>query len=55
LGDLDALQELLSIRPDFAAMARTELEEWFSPDLVQSFLTGLRKAGLDHDQLRPRD
>ena len=42
-----ALQELLAIRPEFATAAREELEKWFEPDLVEHFLDGLRKAGLE--------
>jgi serine/threonine protein kinase/tetratricopeptide (TPR) repeat protein len=51
LGELDsarkALKELLSIRPGFASTARAELEKWFDPALVESFMTGLHKAGLE--------
>ena len=42
-----ALRELLSIRPDFATAAHQELEKWFELDLVEHFLEGLRKAGLE--------
>jgi TolB-like protein/tetratricopeptide (TPR) repeat protein len=41
-----ALQELLAIRPDLAASARGELAKWFQPDLLERFVDGLRKAGL---------
>ncbi|HET6266761.1 MAG TPA: tetratricopeptide repeat protein, partial [Acidobacteriota bacterium] len=41
-----ALQELLRIRPDFAAAARTEGDKWWKPEFVESFIDGLRKAGL---------
>ena len=36
------------MKPDFAATAREEFEKWFGPgELVEHFLDGLRKAGLD--------
>jgi TolB-like protein len=52
LGELQAartaLRQLLALKPDFAATARDELEKWFGPgELVEHFLDGLRKAGLD--------
>ncbi len=51
LGDREkasrALKELLEIRPDFAARARTDLERWFENEYVESILDGLRKGGLD--------
>jgi TolB-like protein len=42
-----ALQELLAIRPEFATAAREELGKWFDPDLVEHFVDGLCKAGLE--------
>jgi hypothetical protein len=51
LGDLDAaqiaLRELLAIRPEFGSNARAEFSKWFQSDLVESYLDGLRKAGLE--------
>ncbi len=52
LGELEgarvALQQLLVMKPDFAATARETSEKWFGPgELVEHFLDGLRKAGLD--------
>jgi tetratricopeptide (TPR) repeat protein len=51
LGDVSAaresLRELLAIRPDFATSARAELGKWFQPDLLERYLDGLRKAGLE--------
>ena len=52
LGELEAartaLLQLLAMKPDFAATAREELEKWFGPgELVEHFLDGLRKAGLE--------
>ncbi len=51
LGDHAAagkfLQELLATRPTFPAGARRDLENWFDTELVEHFLDGLRKAGLE--------
>jgi TolB-like protein/Tfp pilus assembly protein PilF len=41
-----ALRDLLKLRPGFAADVRTEFEKWWEPEYVESFLEGLRKAGL---------
>ena len=41
-----ALRALLTIRPDFAAVARQELGKWWQPQLVEHLIDGLRKAGL---------
>jgi hypothetical protein len=42
-----ALRALLTIKPDFAAVARDELSKWWEPELVQHLIDGLRKAGLE--------
>ena len=43
-----ALLQLLAAKPDFAAAAREELGKWFGPgEVLEHFLDGLRKAGLD--------
>jgi TolB-like protein/Tfp pilus assembly protein PilF len=43
-----ALRELLSLKPDFAAVARDDYAKWFGPgEHVEHVLDGLRKAGLD--------
>ncbi|HXZ18346.1 MAG TPA: hypothetical protein VEG63_00240, partial [Candidatus Acidoferrales bacterium] len=42
-----AVQDLLALRPDFAAVARREYAKWYQPELVEHLLEGLRKAGLD--------
>jgi non-specific serine/threonine protein kinase len=42
----NAVRALLSIRPDFAAVARQELGKWWDPALVEHLIDGLRKAGL---------
>jgi len=51
LGELEAaekaLQELLAVRPNFASQARQECEKWWQPELADSLLEGLRKAGLE--------
>jgi len=52
LGELDAartaLQQLLAMKPDFAETARAEIGKWFGEkELVEHFLDGLRKAGLE--------
>lgn len=43
----NAAQDLLKIRPDFAGVARIELEKWWEPELIEHLLEGLRKAGLE--------
>ena len=50
-----ALLQLLAMKPDFAATAREDCEKWFGPgELVEHFLDGLRKAGLEiADLARP--
>jgi TolB-like protein/Tfp pilus assembly protein PilF len=51
LGERDtaakAIRDLLKLRPDFAAIVRTEFKKWWEPAYVESFFDGLRKAGLD--------
>ncbi len=42
-----ALEELVAVRPEFARAAHEELGKWFDPDLVEHFVEGLRKAGLE--------
>jgi hypothetical protein len=39
---------LLNAKPNFATTARQELEKWFEAELVEHFLEGLRKAGLEN-------
>lgn len=48
-----ALEELLAIRPEFAGAASEELGKWFEKELVEHFLEGLGKAGLDLTATRP--
>jgi TolB-like protein len=42
-----AVQDLLALRPDFAATARHEYAKWFEPEQVEHLVDGLRKAGLE--------
>ena len=42
-----AVRDLLSRRPDYAAIARTELGKWFEPGIVEHLIQGLRQAGLE--------
>ena len=41
------VQELLAIKPDFAAVARLELRKWWDPELTEHLIDGLRKSGLE--------
>jgi serine/threonine protein kinase len=51
LGDKEsarnAVQDLLTIRPDFSVTARDELRKWWEPQLIEHLIEGLRKAGLE--------
>jgi len=42
-----ALRELLTLRPDYASLARSELRKIWDDQLVEHLIDGLRKAGLD--------
>ncbi len=42
-----SVQELLKLYPDFPANARAELGKWLEPEVVEQFVEGLRKAGLE--------
>ena len=42
-----ALQDLLEMRPDFAATVRMNIEKWWEPDFVEHLMDGWRKAGLE--------
>jgi len=50
IGDRDeaakALRDLLTLRPDFAEIARDQYAKWYRPDLVEQLIDGLRKGGL---------
>jgi TolB-like protein/Tfp pilus assembly protein PilF len=51
LGERDAagkaLRDLLRLRPDVAATVRGDLAKWWEPEYVETFIDGLRKAGLE--------
>ena len=42
-----ALRDLLRLMPDYAAIAREDLGKFWNPDLVEHYVDGLRKVGLD--------
>ena len=42
-----AIQDLLALRPDFAAAARQEYAKWYSSEDIEHLIDGLRKAGLE--------
>ncbi len=42
-----AVQDLLALRPDFAAAARQEYAKWYDSELIEQLVDGLRKAGLE--------
>ena len=42
-----ALRELLTLRPDYASLARSELRKIWDDQLVEHLIDGLRKAGLE--------
>jgi TolB-like protein/Tfp pilus assembly protein PilF len=42
-----ALQDLLKMRPDFAATVRMNIEKWWDSDFVEHLMDGWRKAGLE--------
>ena len=51
LGNHDAagkaLRDMLTLRPDYSESARDDLGKWFDAELVEHFIDGLRKAGLE--------
>jgi TolB-like protein/tetratricopeptide (TPR) repeat protein len=42
-----ALQDLLKVRPNFAATVRKDIEKWWEPEYVERMIDGWRKAGLE--------
>jgi tetratricopeptide (TPR) repeat protein len=42
-----AIRELLKLRPDFVTTVNNEYKKWFSTDLRERLIDGLRKAGLE--------
>jgi TolB-like protein/Tfp pilus assembly protein PilF len=51
LGEVDdakaQLRQLRTLRPNFGTTVRQEFSKWYSPELVEQWIEGLRKAGLD--------
>jgi Tfp pilus assembly protein PilF len=51
LGEMDAahkaLQQTLSLKPDYGKVARQLHGKWIQPQLVEQLMEGLRKAGLE--------
>jgi TolB-like protein/Tfp pilus assembly protein PilF len=43
---LEAVQDLLALRPDFATAARQEYAKWYDEEHVDQVIDGLRKAGM---------
>jgi hypothetical protein len=43
----NAVQDLLTIKPDFALAGRAELRKWWDAELSEHLIEGLRKAGLE--------
>ena len=54
LGELEearkALRELLRLQPDYPATGREKLRKWLDPEIVEHWIDGLRKAGLELSQ-----
>ncbi len=50
-----ALDDLLALKPDFVQTGRQILELWFQPELVEHFVEGLRKAGLELAAIQPEE
>ena len=51
----DQLSQLIALRPDAAQSVRLELGKWYQPDLVEHWIEGLRKAGLEIPALEKED
>jgi hypothetical protein len=51
----DQLSQLIALRPDAAQSVRLELGKWYQPDLVEHWIEGLRKAGLEIPALKKED
>jgi pentatricopeptide repeat protein len=53
-----ALRDMLSLKPNYAEVARELHGRWIQPDLVEQLMDGLRKAGLEippKEERKPRD
>jgi tetratricopeptide (TPR) repeat protein len=48
------LQDLLKVRPDFAASVRKDIEKWWEPEYVDRLIDGWRKAGLEIEPEMPQ-
>lgn len=48
-----AVQDLLTIKPDFAMAGRDELRKWWDAELTEHLIEGLRKAGLETRTVGP--
>lgn len=46
---------VIALRPDAAQSVRVELGKWYQPDLVEDWIEGLRKAGLEIPALKKED
>jgi TolB-like protein/Tfp pilus assembly protein PilF len=42
-----ALRDVLRLKPDIAKVVRRDLGKWFQPELVEHYIEGLMKAGLE--------
>jgi hypothetical protein len=49
------LSQLIALRPDAAQSVRLELGKWHQPDLVEHWIDGLRKAGLEIPALKKKE
>jgi len=43
----DQVRQLLALRPDAVTSLREELRKWYQPDIIEHWVDGLRKAGLE--------
>jgi len=48
-----AVQDLLALRPNFAAEARRDFLKWWNPEVTEHVIDGLRKAGLEIPKEQP--
>jgi TolB-like protein/Tfp pilus assembly protein PilF len=46
----NAVRQILSVKPDYATVARRDLEKIWAPQLVEHLIEGLRKAGLQMEK-----
>ena len=50
----NAVRQILAVKPDYATVARKELENIWAPELVEHLIEGLRKAGMKIETARER-